>query len=77
LRHFDGLAHVLPKIATPTCILMGAEDPIYRPETLEPMARTLPGARFVVVPDCGHLAPLEAPNAVASALTALTHGHRS
>jgi 3-oxoadipate enol-lactonase len=76
LRHFEGLADVLPKIRTRTCILMGADDPIYRPETLEPMARTLPGARIVVVPDCGHLAPLEAPDAVASALTDLTHGYQ-
>jgi 3-oxoadipate enol-lactonase len=76
LRHFDGLVDVLPKLTIPTCVLMGADDPIYRPDSLVPVAGSLPGARIVVVPDCGHLAPLEAPDAVVAAFTDLTQGLR-
>jgi pimeloyl-ACP methyl ester carboxylesterase len=68
LRAFEGLAEVLPAIAVPTTILMGEADRLYPPETLRPIARTALGATVTVVPGCGHLAPLEAPEAVASAL---------
>lgn len=75
LRAFAGLASVLPRIEVPSSILMGADDPLYRPETLLPVAKTLPGVVIRVVPDCGHLAPLEAPDAVASAIFDLARGN--
>jgi pimeloyl-ACP methyl ester carboxylesterase len=50
---------------------MGAEDALYPLARMVPLALLAPGARLEVVPSCGHLAPLEAPEAVVAALWAL------
>lgn len=68
---FPGLSDVLPLLAVPATILMGAEDRLYPVARMRPIAELAPGARIMVVPECGHLAPLEAPEAVAAALTEL------
>ena len=49
----------LPGIQVPTLVLAGAEDPVISLEESESMARLIPGAKLVIVPDAGHLAPLE------------------
>ena len=66
-----GLEAVLPKIAVPTTILMGAEDRLYPVELMRRHAHLAPAATLDIVPSCGHLAPLEAPEAVVAALRAL------
>lgn len=58
----------LPAIACPTTVICGADDAIVPREIHEELAQGIPGARLHVVPDCGHLAPLERPADVASAL---------
>ena len=63
-----GLADVLPRLRVPTTILMGAQDALYPPDEAMPLARLAVGASIEVVPSCGHLAPLEAPEAVVAAL---------
>jgi 3-oxoadipate enol-lactonase len=45
----------------PTLVLVGAEDRISPLDGARAMADRIPGARLLVVPDAGHLAPLEAP----------------
>jgi pimeloyl-ACP methyl ester carboxylesterase len=74
LTRFPGLGEVLPRLAVPTTILMGAEDRLYPVERMRPFAALAPQGKLVVVPSCGHLAPLEAPEAVAAALEALVGG---
>jgi pimeloyl-ACP methyl ester carboxylesterase len=74
LTRFPGLGEVLPRLAVPTTILMGAEDRLYPVERMRPFAALAPHAKLVVVPSCGHLAPLEAPEAVAAALEGLVGG---
>jgi pimeloyl-ACP methyl ester carboxylesterase len=59
---------LLPRIACPTLVLAGRADAIMPLELLEEMARAIPGATLVVVEDCGHMAPLEQPEAVTDAL---------
>jgi pimeloyl-ACP methyl ester carboxylesterase len=71
LTRFPGLERVLPRLVMPTTILMGAEDRLYPVERMLPLARLAAGARIDVVSSCGHLAPLEAPEAVIAALNAL------
>jgi len=71
LTRSPGLAEVLPHLRVPTAILMGEHDALYPPEAAMPLARLAPGASIEVVPWCGHLAPLEAPEAVAGALNSL------
>ena len=63
-----GLADVLPRLRVPTTILMGAQDALYPPDEAMPLASLAVGASIEVVPSCGHLAPLEAPEAVVAAL---------
>lgn len=48
----------------PTMIVVGEEDVMTPVEMARAMASALPGARLEVVPNAGHLPPLEAPAAV-------------
>lgn len=63
----DSLAD-LAKIECPTLVMAGASDEITTPEQAAEMADRIPGARLVVVPDCGHLSTLEQPDAVTRTL---------
>ncbi len=49
----------LPRIAVPTLVIAGAEDRLIPVEESERLARGIPKARLVTIPDAGHLAPLE------------------
>jgi len=60
---------VLASIRVPTLIAVGREDRITPLAQHEEMARRVPAAELVVFERCGHLAPLEAPVALARALT--------
>jgi pimeloyl-ACP methyl ester carboxylesterase len=71
LTRSPGLADVLPRLQVPATILLGAQDTLYPVDAAMPLARLAPDATIEVVPDCGHLAPLEAPEAVVAALDSL------
>jgi pimeloyl-ACP methyl ester carboxylesterase len=58
----------LAAISCPTLVLVGEEDDPTPPELAREMAAAIPGARLVVVPQCGHLSTLERPAAVNAAL---------
>jgi pimeloyl-ACP methyl ester carboxylesterase len=58
----------LAAIACPTLVLVGDEDQLTPPALAHEMAAGIPGARLVVVPECGHLSTLERPQAVTQAL---------
>lgn len=58
----------LSRIAQPTLILAGAEDPLTPPALAEEMAAGITGAELTVIPECGHLSTLEKPEAVNAAL---------
>lgn len=58
----------LAAIACPTLVLVGAEDAITPVELAREMHDGIAGSRLVVVPGAGHLATLEAPDAVDAAL---------
>lgn len=59
----------LGRISCPTLVLCGDTDALTPPELHHEMAAAIPGAEMVEVPACGHLAPLERPDAVNTALT--------
>lgn len=67
-----GLADVLARIEVPATFLMGADDALCPVDRLLPITRSTPGATVEIVPGCGHLAPLEAPETVARTLTELS-----
>ncbi|MGB3220554.1 MAG: alpha/beta fold hydrolase [Anaerolineae bacterium] len=59
---------VLEGLFLPVLVITGADDKLIPPAESEAMARTVPGARLVVLEDAGHLASLEAPAAFNTAL---------
>ncbi|HUY88226.1 MAG TPA: alpha/beta fold hydrolase [Pirellulales bacterium] len=59
---------LLPTISTPTLVVVGAEDAISPLDEMRGMAAAIPGAEFVVIPNAGHMAPLENPAAFNAAL---------
>ncbi|MFM8352592.1 MAG: alpha/beta fold hydrolase [Actinomycetales bacterium] len=71
MTRFPGLQDVLPHLQTRTIIMMGECDTQYPVHAAMPIAARAPQAHIEIVPGCGHLAPLEAPEAVADALRSL------
>jgi pimeloyl-ACP methyl ester carboxylesterase len=59
---------LLPKIACPTLLLTGREDGWSPPARHHEMAAAIPNSRVVIIPDSGHMAPMEQPLAVAAAM---------
>jgi len=60
----------LAGLDVPTLVLHGADDPLIPIAVAERASRLIRNARLEVIPDCGHLAPLDAPEAVTQALSA-------
>ncbi len=58
----------LGKINVPTLVLVGADDTISTPAEMRQIADGLPNAEYVVIPDAGHLAPMENPAATNNAI---------
>ena len=54
-------------------VVVGAQDELSPPAIARAMAAALPGAVLVEVPGAGHMTPIENPEPVAAALTALVH----
>ncbi len=66
---FEDIADAAEKIRVPTLILAGQNDR-ERPVSAQmaDVASRIPGAELVVIPNAGHLLPLEAPGEVANAI---------
>ncbi|MFO0956337.1 MAG: alpha/beta fold hydrolase [Isosphaeraceae bacterium] len=58
----------LPRIGLPTLVVAGDRDAVVPLAEAEAMAAALPKGRLVVVPDVGHLAPIESPTIVFEAV---------
>lgn len=58
----------LPTLDMPTLVLVGDADPFTPPDRSEEIAAAIPGARLVVIPECGHNSTLEQPDLVNRAL---------
>ena len=65
------LRPLLPAIAMPTLVAVGADDVLTPPRLVEEVAAGIPGAAFHVIPDCGHLPPIERADATAALLRTL------
>ena len=62
LVEFEGRDH-LPFIGVPTLVLAGENDSNAPVSMMEKMAKKIPGAEFVTIPNAGHLAPMGSPDA--------------
>lgn len=60
----------LGEIDCQTHLVVGVDDEVTPLDCSEEMAEAIPGARLLVIPDCGHLSALEQPRIVTRALTA-------
>jgi pimeloyl-ACP methyl ester carboxylesterase len=67
LTTFDRRAQ-LPAIAVPTLLIAGSDDRVAPASVMERMAQKIPGAEFVLLEGCGHLGPMDQPDAFNQAL---------
>ena len=64
----DWLLRAFPRIEVPTLVIWGMKDVALLPMQLDGLDRLIDELRIVRLPDSGHFAPWEAPEAVAAAL---------
>ena len=67
--HNPRLPHFLPRVANPALIIWGREDRIVPVVCGEQYRRLLPNAALTVLERCGHLPPIEEPDAFARLVT--------
>ncbi len=58
----------LHAISIPTLVLVGDADPLTPPDRAQELVEAIPGARLVIIHECGHGSTLEQPEAVNRAL---------
>lgn len=58
-------------VKCPVLVLCGEHDALTPPALHQDMTSAMPGSQLVIVPDAGHLTPIEQPDAVNSALRQL------
>ena len=61
---------LLAALSMPVTVITGEADGLAPADAARRLAAALPHARLVLIPDCGHMAPLEAPAAVAVEINA-------
>lgn len=74
LTTFDRRAD-LANIKVPTLVLSGSDDLTAPAKTMERMAQKIPGAEYVCLPGCGHLGPMDQPEAFNAALLGFLERH--
>ncbi len=65
------LRPILPSITVPTAVIVGSEDRLTPVKLSQEIHDLTPGSTLHVIPDCGHLPPIEKPAALAAILLAL------
>ena len=65
----------LAEIKVPTLVLAGSEDKTAPPAMMQKMADRIPGAEYVLLQDCGHLGPMDQPEAFNDALLLFLRNH--
>lgn len=65
------LRPILATIAVPTQVIVGEQDQMTPLELSEEVHRLVAGSELHVIPDCGHLPPIERPQLMAGRLRAL------
>lgn len=66
----------LAAIRVPTLLIAGTDDRTAPPEVMRKMAQKIPGAEYVLLEGCGHLGPMDQPEAVNAALEDFLRRHR-
>jgi pimeloyl-ACP methyl ester carboxylesterase len=58
----------VPHLSCPALIIRGETSKTFHPSALARMARLLPRAQFLTIPEAGHLVPMERPEETAAAI---------
>lgn len=74
LTTFDRRA-LLPEIRVPTLLVAGSDDKTAPASVMERMAARIPGAEFVKLEACGHLGPMDQPEAFNTVLLDFLQRH--
>ena len=75
VKHLDQVSDAeIPKVEIPTLVIWGMRDVTLLPVQLEGLDRLVTDLQVVRLPDAGHFAPWEAPEAVAGALAPFLAG---
>jgi pimeloyl-ACP methyl ester carboxylesterase len=61
---------LLPRIAIPTLLIWGEQDARSPLDVARQFERSIPDARLVVIPGCGHISNLERPHEFNEAISA-------
>jgi 3-oxoadipate enol-lactonase len=75
LTTFDRRAG-LPDIAVPTLLVAGSDDQTAPAKLMGRMAEKIPGAEFALLEGCGHLGPMDQPDAFNAVLAGFLAGHK-
>ena len=71
----EDISGLVGQIAVPTLVVCGAGDRVDSPAIIEAeLMPRIPHARLTVLPEIGHLVPLEAPAALAAAIAEFVNG---
>lgn len=65
----------LAAIKVPTLLIAGSDDKTAPPAVMEKMASKIPGAEYVLLQGCGHLGPMDQPDAFNDALLFFLKNH--
>jgi pimeloyl-ACP methyl ester carboxylesterase len=69
MRDRNDSAGLLGSISVPTLVVAGGRDGVIPPDVSRAIATAVPGARFEVLANAGHAAPLEQPDETAALLS--------
>jgi 3-oxoadipate enol-lactonase len=75
LTTFDGRNN-LKNISVPTLLIAGSDDKTAPPEVMQRMAKEIAGTEFVVLRGCGHLGPMDQPDAFNAVLESFLRRHK-
>jgi len=75
LTTFDGRRN-LKSISVPALLIAGSDDKTAPPEVMQRMAKEIHGTEFVVLRGCGHLGPMDQPDAFNAVLESFLRRHK-
>jgi 3-oxoadipate enol-lactonase len=74
LYDFD-LSRDLPRIAVPTWVIAGEADVLTRPKGMQEIAALIPGAQYRLIPNSGHMIPVEQPEPLTALIADFLGAH--
>ena len=74
MRDREDYTNLLASISVKTLLIFGADDQITPAQTGQTLARMIPNSTLRVIAGAGHIAPMEQPEHVSSAIESFIRG---